>query len=330
MKKFLCLFFMLPLFSQAQKKDTVAKYLDAQLQVTNAVSAVYNGVAVKQNDHWLGYFVYADSMPLLKAMYKDKALQVKDGSFLLYYTQNQIAQKCTFVNNILEGTWITWYRNGLLKDSGAFSNGDLAGRWKSWYENGNIKSDGYFKPFTSLNYGLLKKIPAGVLTSVRDSSYKTWYENGKLESEGSYTNGNMEGFWQWYYDNGRASTIETYANGILQALKCFDSAGKETGDACPIATQPMLQQYGDYKEYLFQNLIWPKEALKNKVEGTVEVHFTVTKEGLLQNLVVKTDEKILKKTVTDFFNALPKWYPAVSHNRTINWDEELSIPFYRN
>ena len=153
--------------------------------------------------------------------------------------------------------------------------------------------------------------------------------NGTLESSGNYENEIMNGEWKWYYENGNQSTIEYYSDGKISALQCFDSTGKSTGELCSISKPPMLKPEGDYKDFIFRNLLWPDEAIQSKIEGTVDVTVLITKEGELKELKITSDKEVLKKEVERLFENMKEWYPAISHNRPIESREELSIPFYR-
>jgi TonB family protein len=98
------------------------------------------------------------------------------------------------------------------------------------------------------------------------------------------------------------------------------------GDLCSISKPSLLKHYGDYKEYIYENLTWPEEAKQKRIQGNVEVRFMVDQFGKLQNFQISTDQPLLKKAVADLFETMQEWYPAVSHNRPIAWSEEI-IPF---
>lgn len=92
----------------------------------------------------------------------------------------------------------------------------------------------------------------------------------------------------------------------------------------------MLKGFGNYQQYIYQNLLWPQEAIQNNIEGEVRVRFAVNKFGQLEKLVIESDKEVLKKAVEELFETMKEWYPAVSHNRNIDWEEQITIPFYRN
>ncbi|HJW15576.1 MAG TPA: TonB family protein [Flavisolibacter sp.] len=326
MKCFLLLLMCLPLRNMAQKKDTLYKYLDADLQPTDEKNGEFFGVAIKKDGYWVLYAIYPDTTPVIKAIFKDRQLKIKHGPYTVYYPKNRIETTGFYHNNMMNGVWQTWYPNGNKKDSGLVINNQLVNLWKEWYPNGHIKNECTYSE--AQDQTIYKSINTP-WTGPRNGKYSSWYENGKMESLGKYINGIMDGEWKWYYDNGNISTIEFYSDGKISALQCFDTTGKSTGEYCSISKPPLLKPAGDFREYIFGNLLWPEEAIKNKIEGTVDVNFTVTKNGELKDLKITSDKAVLKKEVERLFETMKEWYPAVSHNRPVDAQEEFSIPFYR-
>jgi len=325
--KFSIVFFLfLPIFSFAQKKDTVFKYLDSNLQPSGEKDAAYFGVAIHKEEGWLLYAVYADTTPVIKAWFKDKKLQIKDGPYTIYYPKHVIAQQGYYRENKMNGVWQSWHPNGHKKDSGMMINNQLVGTWKEWYANGVLMYD---CNYTSRPDNWLLQL-SGPQFTIKDGAFTSWYSNGIMESTGVYKNNMMEGQWNWFHINGKQSTIEQYKDGKIVSLQCFDTTGKETGELCSIDKPALLKSFGDYQQYVFQNLLWPEEAIQKKIEGEVKVGFTVNKFGILKSLVIESDEEILKKAVQDLFETMKEWYPAVSHNRAIDWEGYMVIPFYRN
>jgi TonB family protein len=314
-------------FSQFKGKDTVLKYLDSTLNFTTKTNACFIGVAAKSDDHWLLYVLYPDTTPAMKAFFKDKKLTIKDGPYKLYYPKNRIAKEGYYINNLLNATWKFYYENGQLKDSGALKDNQMIGEWKSWYPDGQIMIKGNYTTVPQ-NVGYINTSNAEWI-SFKNGLFTSWYANGKLEASGNYVNDSMNGEWKWYHENGNSSTVEIYHNGKISSLTCFDSTGKNTGEYCSIQKPAVLKKYGNYKEFIYQNLEWPAEAIKKKIEGTVKVRLTVNKDGRLEKLELESNQEILKKAVEELFKHMQEWYPAVSHNRPVAWTDEMEIPFYR-
>ena len=329
MKHLLVLFFLFPLPGVAQRNDTVLKYLDGNLQLTTEEQAVFYGVAVKQPEGWMLYALYPDTTPLLKVHFKDRALKVMQGHYASFYPKHKQAVKGFYDNNKKTGVWQTWYENGYRKDSGAYTNNFKTGTWKQWYENGNPASiSSYLITFSAEEMQTMRLTGQVPESGAKDGRFASWYPNGNKESEGLYLNNRMDGVWEWFHENGKRSTLETYSNGTLFDLKCYDTAGKEGGNLCSISKPATLKGTGDFRAFLREQLTWPQEAIKKRIEGTVMVSFSVDIEGKLQGLYISALSPVLRDAVTEFFRTLPDWEPAISHNRVVEWKEYVEIPFY--
>ncbi|HVG41874.1 MAG TPA: hypothetical protein VM888_09705 [Chitinophagaceae bacterium] len=284
MKTLVPIFMLLPFLVQAQKGDTVMKYLDQNLNLTTSKNAYYYGVSVKRENSWYLYALYPDTTPLIKAYYADKALKIKEGPYTVYYPKNRKAQEGHYHKNKKVGVWRFWYEDGTIKDSGFIKDDVLIGDWKSWHPNGKLLAHSTFTDVEPTIATIIKdegEHQLNQLLGIRNGPFSSWYPNGVLEAKGNFSNNAMSGLWTWYYENGNKATEEMYTNGSVSSLSCFDSTGKETDNLCSISKPALLKRYGDYKEYIYHNLTWPEEAKKKKLEGDVNVSFRITKYGQL-------------------------------------------------
>ena len=352
-------------FAQKKKSaDTVRKYLDSRLALTNKANGVYAAVAMKQGDHWLLVSAYADTTPLLRAYFQDEALTIKDGPFILYHPRKIKMFAGSYVNNIKQGVWMAWHKNGQLKDSGTYRNNHMIGEWRAWNDSGQITTILHF-PADSLITTVMRgtvdprdKRPSimagdtaiGVLygpamsfyTSgqMRDSgayrsdrkegTWKQWYPDGQLESVGTFVKNIQEGTWEYYRENGTRSSREKYVKNKIAALECFDEQGNPAGNTCPVLKPPVAQgKFLDFDKYALDNMFWPEPLKRSDVQGEVEIEYTISKEGELKNLrVIRTPHHLMSAEVVRFFKTL-KWSPAVSHNRPIDYAMKYKVPFYR-
>ena len=357
------LFAFTSLYSFSQRSDTVRRYFDENMVLTTKNKVHFPGVTVKQNDHWYLFAVYPDTGMLIKSYFKDEDLRVKDGPFTLYHRKNLKAAEGRFQNNTPVGVWKYWYENGQIKDSGLLVNNNMADVWRSWYEDGNLLSIAEYPApefFTSssttsatqkggsiLDYGLPINKKQGQWRSfypngtTRDSGlfqknqkqglWKNWYDNAQLESMGNYSNDSLVGEWQYFRRDGSLSTKEIYAGSKIKSLECFDENGNATGDLCSILKPAVAKgSFYNLKQYALDNIYWPKELDGKQVEGVVKVRYTISAEGkMIEFKVLETPHEALSKEVQRFFASLEGWYPAISHNRAIDYTTEFSIEFYR-
>lgn len=361
---FFILLLGLPLAVQAQKGDTLRKYLNESLEYSSKDDAAYGAMAIKSGEYWFMMAVYPDTSILLKAYFKDKKLSIKEGPFTLYYPNKLKAMEGNYSNNVQQGVWKFYHRNGQMKDSGMLKNNQMVNTWYSWHENGQLFSiatypsddlvpDKYTPMKLDRKPGVLADDPIvnakdGVWKSyhpngkLRDSgSYKqtakngywaSFHENGQPESVGTYNLDVQEGIWEYFHTNGQPSTKEKYVNGKVVDLACFDENGQPTGSFCSLLKPPtpILERFADFKTYMLDHLFWPKELDGKDVNGLVKISYTISKDGLLTEFkVLQSPHELISKEVERFFRSIEKWAPAVSHNRTIELAVLLDIPFYR-
>lgn len=326
--------------SQAQQKDTIRKYLDNEFRFTNRNKSVFPALAIRQEDHWMLVAVYPDTDILLKMYFKDAGLTVKDGPFYLYHPGKIKAQEGFFNDNVASGNWQSWHKNGQLKDSGMLVANQFTGIWKQWYENGNLQRWQAYTDIPTDSIGNLKNtitvekasilgstMPKGIL----NGASKSWYINGQLESKGQYLRDTLSGLWIWYRESGLLSTRETYSKGKITILECYNETGEPSGSTCSILKPPVfIHPFLGAQDYMVNEL----HRRKNKDiydEGVAELSFTIDKTGKMVNLIIKNSpDSALNKHIYAIVDKMPGWSPAITHNRTIDFPMQLSIPFFRN
>lgn len=119
--------------------------------------------------------------------------------------------------------------------------------------------------------------------------------------------------------------------GICSALNA------QVTDSLPTheKTYDILDQMPEYPggpkalyEFLFTNLQYPAEALKNEIEGIVYLKFIVDKNGIVSNPVVVRslgsgcDEEALR-----IISLMPKWNPGVENGKPVAVWYSLPVKF---
>ncbi|MEP6747674.1 MAG: hypothetical protein ABJB86_08105 [Bacteroidota bacterium] len=340
-KFFLPLILLMVVLPGRAQKDSVRKYLDADLQFTTKKDFVYAAMAIKNNDHWILYAVYPDTTVLLNVFFKDAALTVKDGPFTLYHPKRVVAQKGYFVNNIAQGHWQSFYTNGQMRDEGDIVNNHLAGLWKAYFQNGlpkNSRNYIYNAPAVTTGEPVhenspIKKVSRVLdnlsLEGVLDGPASAWYENGNMESEVNYHNDTLSGSCTFYRPNGKPSSKEVYEKGKVTELACYDSAGNYSGATCSISKLPVFIHPIFSAEDYVQNELHKEKHRSITAYGDTEVHFTITQKGTVESLVViSSPDAALSKLITQIISGMTAWSPAVTHNRKIDYPMKMVIPYY--
>lgn len=88
-------------------------------------------------------------------------------------------------------------------------------------------------------------------------------------------------------------------------------------------------------KYLNENLIYPEEAKKNGLEGTVFVDFIVAANGSVREAVVSdatssdVDQQFRNEAIR-VVNAMPNWTPGLQHEKPVDVKFSLPITFQFN
>lgn len=167
---------LLSLTGFAQKKDTLVRYFNANLEPVKKKEAVFIGVAVKDILGW-NAIVYNDSMKvIMRGKYVDEDCKTKEGWFI-YYNQKGVKYLAgKYSKNLRTDIWQTWYPSGQVKDSVYFSNNVANGPSRKYFESGVIESTGFFK------------------NGAPDSVWEWHHENGRKASLEKYTKGMLSSF----------------------------------------------------------------------------------------------------------------------------------------
>lgn len=82
--------------------------------------------------------------------------------------------------------------------------------------------------------------------------------------------------------------------------------------------------------YMMQNMKYPKEAEKDKAQGTVVVHFVVEADGSISDAHVPDSLKvhpILDAAAVAFVKAMPKWKPAQLKGKAVRQRASHAISY---
>jgi TonB family protein len=274
-------------FSQKSPKDTLVRYFNAELEPCKKKEFVFIGLIIRDQDGWSS-IIYDDSArTIMRGKYKADDCLVKDGWFMYYYSNGKRSLGGKFDNNIRQGNWLRWYPSGQLRDSVFLVNNQANGPSFSFYENGQPES-------------------AGI------------YRQGKYDHE-----------WVFYYENGKPSTREKYVDEKLADLECFDSSGKSMGFNCALSRAPEIKgKYGGFEKYLADSIRYPEAAKKNDIKGIVQFEFTLTKTGEVKNFrILSSPDQTFSDEVLRVIKSVPGWYPAISHNRLMDYTFKMNVSF---
>ena len=88
-----------------------------------------------------------------------------------------------------------------------------------------------------------------------------------------------------------------------------------------VEIRPMFngKAYEDgFREYIYQNVKYPIEAMKSNISGTVVVQFIIEKDGSVSNAkVIKSAHKLLDYEALRLIKQSPNWTPASKEHEQV-------------
>lgn len=84
-------------------------------------------------------------------------------------------------------------------------------------------------------------------------------------------------------------------------------------------------------KFLSANIIYPKEARDNGIEGKVFVNFTIEKDGSINEVkVIKGVHPLLDEEAVRVVESFPKWKPGKQKGKTVRVSYNLPLNFVLN
>ena len=85
--------------------------------------------------------------------------------------------------------------------------------------------------------------------------------------------------------------------------------------------------------FMMQHMKYPKEAEKDKAQGTVVVHFVVESNGSISNVMVPDSLKVhpvLDAAAVQLVKKMPKWKPAMLNGKAVRQYASHVVAFRYN
>jgi len=82
--------------------------------------------------------------------------------------------------------------------------------------------------------------------------------------------------------------------------------------------------------FMMQNMKYPKEAEKDKAQGTVVVHFVIETDGSISNIKVPDSLKIhpaLDAAAVQFVKKMPNWKPAKLNGKAVRQRANTAVQY---
>ncbi len=235
-----------------------------------------------------------------------------------------------------QGQKSQFYENGTLKSLENFSEkSELIDSAYYWYSNGKPELMVFYPSSLDKRGDRVAENP--IYVAYFDSlGNKTLGDgNGLMRlreggednfEEGQMVNSLREGEWKGLADN--ETFVEMYNKGkLIKGSKIKENGELINYDAKTYFAQPEYPG-GIYKlmTFIAKNYDYPKEALKNGVNGVVEIDFVVDRDGHLEDIKVKRDLGFnTGEAGVRVVKMLKKWKPGILRGEPVRVGYTLPI-----
>ncbi|MBK7632521.1 MAG: TonB family protein [Ignavibacteriales bacterium] len=175
---------------------------------------------------------------------------VRQGETLLYWGNGNIKEKRNYVNDKVFGTVTTYYENGKIKELYSIEDGRRDGPATYYDSSGNVIEDVMFEN------GLRKGQEFLLVGEYREEDYQ------KLLAE-----------WKERQD------LKKNAKDDLNLPPAEEDRTNLEDDPAYYSNVEVMPEPIGGMNTIYKKLVYPKEAIENKIEGTVKIQAFIEKNG---------------------------------------------------
>lgn len=190
---------------------------------------------------------------------------------------------------------------------------DLKTHVKVFYISGKISSEKIYSDYDA---------------KIIDGISKEWNEDGILKKTIEYKLDKKDGEFTTFWENGTIKRIDVYKRDSLLNGKCFDEKGIEVEYYEYQKMPSFIGGQEGLKKYLSDNIKYPINAQKNKIQGTVYVSFIINKIGEVSDIKISKGINIdLNNEALRVIRNMPNWNPGLSDGKPVKVSFILPIKF---
>ncbi|MFQ5445672.1 MAG: toxin-antitoxin system YwqK family antitoxin [Saprospiraceae bacterium] len=147
---------------------------------------------------------------LLEKYSRRKDTFAKQGQYLAFYPNGQVAEQSWYENDTLNGERKLFYESGKIESVEHQVMGRFEGVYQHFYENGQLSNEGQYAN--------------NEMTGI----WKRWYDSGELMEEVTFAHNNENGPFKLYYKNGQVQVEGNYISGDNDhgELKQYSESGE--------------------------------------------------------------------------------------------------------
>lgn len=234
---------------------------------------------------------------------------------------------------VYDGEFKSFFQNGKLKQLKRFAQGKITDSVFSYYPNGKLysveaKNQKFVSPILDI---ITLKDSTGLELVTNGNGTAILYDDDfkNITGKGSIKNGRYEGEWIGKIIGLDTLTYkEIYADGIMVAGESTDGKGNvyhyTTSEVKPVYKGG---QIAFYRQIMFQ-MRYPRHLASKKIQGTVQVNFTVLANGQISNAhAVGCAHPDLAAEAVKVIKTAVKWDPGVYKGRNVNVNYSMPLAF---
>jgi protein TonB len=171
----------------------------------------------------------------------------------------------------------------------------------------------------------------------RDIRYgveSSFYETGEIKSRCEYKQNKVVGEALTYYRNGVVRSKATTDKGGKQHIEYFTPEGlPRAAPSLETAKMPMFHHGGSREivAYIQHRVTYPVEAMRQQIQGKVEVAFTVDEAGFIRHIhIEKTPSPLFNATVMQAVASMGRLTPGEQEGEPVSVSFAVPITFKIN
>lgn len=204
------------------------------------------------------------------------------------------------------------YQKGKLKEKGAYDKGHKNGEWIIYLSNGEQ----------------IKKTETFAHGKLYGKSVEYWDTN-QIQKEGNYENDRKIGEWKLYYSDAKLAGKETYdVYGKKSQAEYFSKDGQVVKYDDLFAPPTYRGGIQEFYRFLAHSIKYPKQAAKDRIQGTVKLRFTVKKNGEVEDVeVTESPNQELADEARRVLQMSSDWIPGKMFGEVVNVKYNVPIKF---
>jgi len=212
---------------------------------------------------------------------------------------------------VRKGPYVS-YQQGKLKEKGDYDKGHKNGEWITYGSDGDQ----------------IKKKETFVYGKLYGKSVEYWDTN-QIQKEGNYENGRKIGDWKLYYSDAKIAGKETYdVYGKKNHEEYFSKDGQLVKYDDLFAPPTYKGGIQEFYRFFAHSIQYPKQAAKDRIQGTVKLRFTVKKNGEVEDVeVTESPNEELANEARRVLKMSSNWIPGKMFGETVSVKYNVPIKF---